>query len=280
MGRKSTEQIGYSKSAGQSQLFEIVQKIFPQKTIKQDLNLRKFTKKKGYSWKKLSDEYGATLAPIIADIVVFSDPLIILEYNGAQHYKYTSHWHGDANGYKEAQERDNQKIWLCQRLAIPMVTIAFNEKMDVNTIRKKIEEALRNTPLLPGYTYCSNCHNIYLEELLQENICHSCNTSIQYELKQRILNEQMKQKINEQNKQIRSEQKETAKAKQRENYLAQKEELKNSDYYQMQKELQKEYRRAAEKKYKQSDEYLAQKEKIKQKQKEYRQQIKKSKQQD
>jgi hypothetical protein len=180
MGRKSTESREYSKSAGQSKLYKIVQELYPDAQIKQDLNLRKFVQKMGYSWAELSKEYGQTLAPLIADIVLFT-PLTIFEYNGEQHYRFTAHWHGNADGFREAMERDNQKIWLCQRMTIPMVIFAFNEEMNLETVKTRIEETCDKVKLLPGHAYCKSCGLVHLTDWLNDDgICVRCVKNARY----------------------------------------------------------------------------------------------------
>lgn len=274
MARKSTENKDYSKSAGQTALFDMIVELYPYAAVKQDLNLRKFTKQLGYSWNQLSNEYGVSLAPVIADIVIFTDPIIILEYNGAQHYKYTSHWHGDIDGYKEAQERDNQKIWLCQRMMWPIITIAFNDDMSIEYIKKQIKEAIKNNKLLKGYSRCSICSNIYLDELLTNKECDKCIKEREYAKKKSIIDSQNKEKKSQIDKEIRAQLKEQNKEKRREEYLLQKEKNKENSKYQEQKELMKQIRKTKAEEYKKSDSYLEQKELMKQKQKEYRKSLK------
>ena len=285
MSRKRTENKDYSKSAGQTELYEIVKALYPHRVVKQDINLRKLAKKMGYSWIQFGKEYGVSLSPIIADIVIFDDPLIILEYNGAQHYKYTSHWHGNIEGYKEAQERDNQKIWLCQRLFIPMITIAFNEEMTKETVEKAIKSALKNNKLLPGYKRCSECNGIHLQELLENGICKNCITKIAREKVEKEKNEQLKKENSARRKEVFAQNKELNKEKNKELYLQQREfnKERNKELLEQLKETNKEI--IAEQKLKQKEknkeihlqrkatlkedkEYQEKKEQIKQQQKE------------
>ena len=269
MSRKSTENINYSKSKGQTLLYEEVKKVYPDKMIKQDINLGKFFRKQGYSWSQFSKEYGKSLSPLIADIVVFDNPLIILEYNGQQHYKYTSHWHGDIDGYKMALERDNQKIWLCQRLMIPIVTFDYKEDINEYSVKQKVKKAIDEVIMLDGYKICDNCKRIFLEISFQDDICNLCLSQDKYReinlQKQRELREAQKKK--QENDPFIEEKKRIQKEKQKE--LKEKYQLeKPLEYIEEQKEKQQEQRKIAMKKYKESDYYQEQKEKQKELRKE------------
>lgn len=264
MGRKSTENRNYSKSKGQTHLYEIVVDIFPDAQIKQDLNLGKFLRKKGYSWAEFGREYGASLAPLIADIVVF-EPFIILEYNGEQHYRFTSHWHGDKNGFKKAQERDNQKIWLCQRLGIPLVIFKFDEDINRESVKKKIKESMATAEILPGFKECPQCERILSpKHFNNKNLCVNCQRDNKHSEEQLIKNREIMQKQKEEQKnnpKIQA-QKEIQKEKQKE--LRQKQKEENKEYNESMKEKQRELRKKKQEEYKQSDYYQKQKERQKQ----------------
>lgn len=255
MSRRATEKKSYSKSIGQSKVYDIVRGIFPESIdIKQDVNLRKYSKKIGYSWKELSDEYGSSLAPIIADIVVFTNPLIIIEYNGKQHYTFTAHWHGDKEGFKEAQERDNQKIWWCQRMMVPLIVIDYNEEITIDLLNSKIETAKKEQVCLSGYSKCNKCNGLYLNEKLTNSICLKCIKEYEYSIKNKEKQEIIKKITKEKEKEYRESN--TYKEKE----LAYK-------------EKQKQYQKEKMKAYKESESYIEKQEEYKQRQKEYRKKL-------
>jgi hypothetical protein len=280
MGRKSTESREYSKSAGQTRLYELVRTAYPETQIKQDLNLRKFTRGLGYGWNELSQEYGQTLAPIIADVVLFK-PLMIFEYNGEQHYRFTAHWHGDAEGYREALERDNQKIWLCQRLGIPMVVFSFDENMSAETLAEKIEAAEKRTVLLPGYRVCSSCGLVRAENSINDaGICVACLRGLERQRKENEKNDAILAEKRSRDKVLRDElkhreptakeveaqqvQKDLRRKISKENRVRQQE----SEEQQARKQLLKDRQREQQESYRQSDEYKEKQKNLKEKSKE------------
>ena len=50
---------------------------------------------------------------------------IAFEYNGVQHYKYTSSFHKSYHDFERQQERDYRKKDLCQRYGLVLMTIPY-----------------------------------------------------------------------------------------------------------------------------------------------------------
>lgn len=83
----------------------------------------------------------------------------IIEFNGAQHYHYTRHFHKTQSEWKKCQEHDRRKISFCLAKGIPIYIIPFWELDNINTAqdlfqnkflarnRWKNDEEVKNSPL-------------------------------------------------------------------------------------------------------------------------------------
>ena len=56
---------------------------------------------------------------------------MFIEYNGSQHYIYTSHFYKSKSDFLKAQERDRRKISYCLAREIPLYIIPY---WDLDTI--------------------------------------------------------------------------------------------------------------------------------------------------
>lgn len=68
---------------------------------------------------------------------------IAVEYQGAQHYKFTEHWHKDINGFINQKRGDIVKAELSEQNGIKLVTIDYN-KMILDS--KELKEIIDSTP--------------------------------------------------------------------------------------------------------------------------------------
>lgn len=163
MGRKATERKGYSKSRGQTALASAVASAFPLAVVKQDATLRRYVDRDlGYPWRVLEREYGRSLGRLDADVLLLGPEPALLEYHGRQHFEFVQHFHGDREGWLAAQERDNQKVWLSQRLGIPLVVFRYDENPTPDLVVERLEEARLGMVPLPGYVACSACGRRFL----------------------------------------------------------------------------------------------------------------------
>lgn len=176
MGRKATDRKGYSKSRGQSELAAAVAAVYPLSAVKQDVGLRRYVERElGYPWRVLEREYGASMGRLDADVVVMGKEPLILEFHGRQHFEFVAHFHVDSEGWKEAKERDRQKVWLAQRLGIPFVTFRYDETPTEDLVRVRVAEAREGMEPLPGYQGCSSCGRTFLPGNLDaEGVCDTC----------------------------------------------------------------------------------------------------------
>lgn len=71
-----------------------------------------------------------------------------IEYHGRQHFEYVEHFHGDLQGFKESQQRDEKKMELCKDLGIVLVVFRYNDSLDEDIVYNRILDAIKNTPVV------------------------------------------------------------------------------------------------------------------------------------
>jgi hypothetical protein len=64
------------------------------------------------------------------DFLILSDRIAV-EVHGAQHFKYTPHFHGNRMGFLESRRRDSKKKEWCQLNNIKLVVLPDTEDEDV-----------------------------------------------------------------------------------------------------------------------------------------------------
>jgi len=64
------------------------------------------------------------------------------EYHGRQHEEYVEHFHGDADGFRESQQRDARKIELCLQQGIALVTIWYHQDLTRELVLSASKTAL------------------------------------------------------------------------------------------------------------------------------------------
>ena len=73
-----------------------------------------------------------------------------IEFNGAQHYTYTPHFHKSKSDFSKAQERDRRKISYCLAQGIKLYIIPYWEVENIYTARDLFQ---------PQYLARSKFHN-------------------------------------------------------------------------------------------------------------------------
>lgn len=117
-----TQSCGCIKSKGEM----MINKILQSKDIKYE-----------YQYRRDDCRYSKTNAMCRFDFCLLDDknqPLAFIEYNGIQHYEYSSGWNTKEQ-FEETVRRDNEKYAICKKLNIPLYIIRYDED---------IEEALEN----------------------------------------------------------------------------------------------------------------------------------------
>lgn len=70
---------------------------------------------------------------------------ILLEIQGAQHFKYVGHFHGNKEGFLSSKRRDNLKKEYCEKESIALVIINGDEEIDKKKILDKLLKSLEKS---------------------------------------------------------------------------------------------------------------------------------------
>lgn len=121
---------GVSKSCG-------CIKSFGEETINRLLN--KFHINYKSQWNNDKQMRLSNNNPVFFDYAIYSDinddkPVFCLEYNGEQHYIYKKTGWNTVEHFLRTQERDNEKIVLCQECNIPLEIISYKDYKNLETI--------------------------------------------------------------------------------------------------------------------------------------------------
>lgn len=68
------------------------------------------------------------------------------EYHGRQHFFYNAFFHGDKEGFRASQERDQRKEDLCKEMGIALVVFRYNDDLTEDTVYQRMLDAMRMTP--------------------------------------------------------------------------------------------------------------------------------------
>jgi very-short-patch-repair endonuclease len=106
------------KSRGEEKLFELLQEYFPGKTVV----------------KESSFANGLRLDFYIPDLNV------AFEFDGAQHEKYLDYFYKDKASFYAAQNKDDQKEYICRQLGINLIRFNYDEDLDINLLANRYED--------------------------------------------------------------------------------------------------------------------------------------------
>lgn len=65
---------------------------------------------------------------------------VLIEYNGAQHYKKNPVWYPTDEDFQAMQERDKYKIQWCKENNIPLIIIPYTEKINTDYIKELLKD--------------------------------------------------------------------------------------------------------------------------------------------
>ena len=68
---------------------------------------------------------------------ITNKPVVLIEYDGEQHFKFIPAWHGDEEGFKLQQIRDKIKTDYCIANHIPLIRIPYTEFNNIENILRK-----------------------------------------------------------------------------------------------------------------------------------------------
>jgi very-short-patch-repair endonuclease len=109
-------------SKGCDSLLSIVQEIFPNQKVVLEHNIAK-------SGALFLDIYLPQLS-------------LAFEFDGAQHFAYSEHFHGTPEAFRSYRKRDALKSDRCKELGIALIRVRFDERMDKDLVLDKINKAL------------------------------------------------------------------------------------------------------------------------------------------
>lgn len=92
---------------------------------------------------------GKKKVPLRFDFAVYNqkgEPLVLIDFDGEQHFKYVKYFHKTISGFKRAQERDRIKNKYCLKHNIPLIRIPFwdLEELTLNKIFGTAEYRVEN----------------------------------------------------------------------------------------------------------------------------------------
>jgi len=64
---------------------------------------------------------------------------LAFEFDGIQHSKYIDFFHENKSSFHAAQNKDEQKEWICSQLGINLIRIDFSEHLSLSTLDNKYD---------------------------------------------------------------------------------------------------------------------------------------------
>lgn len=104
-------------------------------TIKKYLDMYHIKYQNGYIFKDC--KYKSYLPFDFAIFYPTGELKCVIEYDGEQHFKFVKHWHGDEEGFKLQQLRDNIKTNYCKSHGIKLIRIPYTEFNNIEQILKQ-----------------------------------------------------------------------------------------------------------------------------------------------
>lgn len=68
------------------------------------------------------------------------------EYHGQQHFVFNAFFHGDMEGFRASQRRDERKEEICKDLGIALVVFRYNDTLSEDVVYERLLDAIRSTP--------------------------------------------------------------------------------------------------------------------------------------
>lgn len=92
------------------------------------------------------------------------------EYHGRQHFFYSNHFHGSIEDFEASVERDRLKEEMCREHGIALVVFRFCDKLDEETVFRRMLEAIKQTPRVEVQANKNTFKgNHYYEKMKQSN---------------------------------------------------------------------------------------------------------------
>jgi hypothetical protein len=65
---------------------------------------------------------------------------LAIEYQGIQHFKYVDHFYKSKTEFHMAQNRDEQKVYICDQLGIQMIFFDYRDKLTKKLVEERYKE--------------------------------------------------------------------------------------------------------------------------------------------
>lgn len=91
------------------------------------------------------------------------------EFHGQQHFAYVEHFHGDYQGFRDSQKRDERKIELCREKGVTLVAFHSGHPMTEEFVFKSLMEAMQAAPPVHKLDRVKTEKSVYLQEQAEKN---------------------------------------------------------------------------------------------------------------
>lgn len=164
------------KSLAQDELENIIKDAFPSSITIQEYPLLDIIKNKGYSIKEIGSELGHKPHKMYVDIYcVGLDFDYAFEYQGEQHYHSIGNMNTKQNQLKWDQSLDEEKMWVLERLGVPIIQIPYDMHLDKGVIHHLVQEATnRANKIQNNLVECNYCGRLFPPNKLSYGDCVRC----------------------------------------------------------------------------------------------------------
>lgn len=164
------------RSKSQDMLAELVQRTFPNMTVRQEVPIGLIIDMSGYSVDELAIELRHKVHSMHVDVFATdSVKSVAFEYQGEQHYRSVGKMNANANAVRWDQALDEEKAWVLQRVGVPIVQIAYDERTDGAIISHLVDRATDETLLFQSkLDTCQKCHRRFPHGRLCDGCCDEC----------------------------------------------------------------------------------------------------------
>lgn len=165
-----------SKSRPQTALREKLEELYPDAYIKEEEYIMDLIKERGYTPKEIEKELGHAPHRMFCDIVMReSDRTVVFEYHGEQHYSCVGNMTKTTADVMLNQKLDQEKSWILERIAIPLVAVPYDQYIDERIIEDMIEESYNNViNTHSALSECPECGRAFPSIVLPNGLCQSC----------------------------------------------------------------------------------------------------------
>lgn len=240
------------KSQAQDRIADIVSEAYPGMVVRQEVPIGDVIVASGYEPSELEPELRHRIHRMSIDVYATDySTSFAIEYQGEQHYESVGRMNETGNAVRWDQELDEEKMWVLQRVGVPIVQIAYDEPVSPAIIRHLVDRASEAMRGVQNALYvCNGCGRRFPRERLSNGLCVRCRGISDDD------GEDDKYETDRASDNHARDEKEAARQERRRRW----QEYKASDEYAERKRQSKEARKRAMEEYRQSDLYKQRKE--------------------